>query len=823
MGMKPGDTIDRYRVERRVGDRDGWRVLLARDRVLTALHAVHVLCPQRAEDLILRHSVVSEARNLQGLRHPDVATVVEVLLKPGPAVVSRYVQGPNLEEFLRRLARPVPRGMLLKILLPVVAGVGAIHDHGCVHLDLQPSNIVLSPGPRDEVHPVVVGLGMAPVIRAEHRTGTPVSRTSMGKVAYMSPEGVLGTPRLDHRADIFALGAILYELVTGRPAFHGADPDDTRRLVVGGGYTPLSADLSPALVECIRRSLASDPADRFDSCRAFAATLRESASARRGGRLRRRGRRAPPDDEGRDLPGEDTAETSPACPASDQPGPDDPTVEPPPPEPADVSDQPAPEPEPEPEPEPPPDPAEELELDLSTAEEEDAPRRILTAAELTGKPLGRKYGYCPVCSACPPAEARFCPVCGTGLEIHASDFLVERSLRILAPPEAPRTSHFLVYLDVGGLERELPESVADGAGAGAALPGQVSPEITVYLRSAHLKVLPAAPLRVMLRDVPTIKLPLTSTLSEPPDAGPIRCAVDVYHCDECLYHATFDLPLEGEGGDTEHAVALRKVFPAFIARACRNATGRALAEAGGVPDIGRMPAPVSIPGFLLETVRTNSEYAAWIPRVFEAFLRYHVCILTSAVEGASLPDIQSLGDLREAFHRCLSQPGLDDLVEQLPYLADYRKLHYQQLTQSLVDYQLRVWQDAATFPSEEQCAELARMYRPKLNALLGGMVCQPDASTARLVVKDRAGEVLVMPGVPDDALAGLDAGALDSEVVYLWAGERLFPLSPAVQWQLCDKCGSRHVFLWAGRAGEEEIYTEVAGSCPLVQPADVVR
>jgi serine/threonine protein kinase len=811
VGMKPGDTIDRYRVERRVGDRDGWRVLLARDRVLTALHAVHVLSPQRAEDLILRHNFVSEARSLQGLRHPDVATVVEVLLRPGPAVVSRYVQGPNLEEFLRRLARPVPSGMLLKILLPVVAGVGAIHDHGRLHLDLQPSNIVLSPGPRDEVHPVVVGLGMAPVIRAEHRTGTPASRTSMGKVAYMSPEGVLGTPRLDHRADIFALGAILYELATGRPAFQGGAPDETMRLVVGGGYTPLSADLAPALVECIRRSLASDPADRFDSCLAFAATLRESASARRGGRLRRRGRRAPPEDDRRDLPGEDTAETQPA-PA--EAGPDAPTVEPDP--------DPEPVPVPDPVPPPPPEPDEELELDLATAEEEDAPRRILTAAELTGKPLGRKYGYCPVCSACPPAKARFCPVCGTGLEIHASDFLVERSLRIIAPPEAPRKGHFLVHLDVGGLERELPESVADGAGEGAALPGQVSPEITVYLRSAHLKVLPAAPLRVMLRDVPKIKLPLTATLSDPPAAGPIHCAVDVYHCDECLYHATFDLALEGEGGEGERAVPLRKVFPAFIARACRNATERALDEAGGIPDIGQMPAPVSIPGFLLETVRTNSEYAAWIPRVFEAFLRYHVCILTSAVEGADLPDIQSLGDLREAFHRCLAQPGLEDLIEQQPYLADYRKLHYQQLTQSLVDYQLRVWQDAGTFPSEEQCAELARMYRPKLNALLGGMVSQPDASTARLVVKGGGGDLLVMPAVPDTALAGLDADALEVEVVYLWAGERLFPLSPAVQWQLCDNCGSRHVFLWAGRAGDEDVYTEVAGSCPLVQPADVV-
>jgi len=471
-----------------------------------------------------------------------------------------------------------------------------------------------------------------------------------------------------------------------------------------------------------------------------------------------------------------------------------------------------------------PDPdAEELELDLATAEEVAGPGRLLSATELADKPLGRKYGYCPVCSACPPAEARFCPVCGTGLEIHASDFLVERNLRIIAPAEAPGEGHFLVHLDVGGLEREVPESVAAAAAEGVALPGQVSPEITVYLRSAHLKVLPAAPLRVTLRDVPSIKLPLTTTQASAPEQGPIRCAVDVYHCDEALYHGTFDLPLAGQGGEGDQSVRLSKVFPAFIARACSNATERALDEAGAAPDTGLMPAPVSIPGFLLETVRTNAEYAAWIPRVFEAFLRYHVCILTSVVEGADLPDVQSLSDLREAFHRCLDQPGIEELVEQQPYLADYRKLHYQQLTQSLVDYQLRVWQDSATFPSEEQCAELAHMYRPKLNALLGGMVSQPDASTARLVVKGGDGALLVMPGVPDDALAGLDADDLEGEVVYLWAGERLFPLAPAVQWQLCDKCGGRHVFLWAGRSGAEEFYTEVAGSCPLVQPADVVR
>ena len=963
--MKPGQIVDRYQIERRVGDRAGWRVFLARHRVLTALHVVHVLSPERAKDVAQRHAFLSEARHLQSLSHPNVASIVEVLAQPAPALVSRFAQGPNLEEFLRRLARPVPVEMLFRIMLPVTAGLGAAHRHGVLHLDLAPSNIILSPGPRDEVHPVIVGFGMAPVVQTEHRLGTPASRTRLGNVGCMSPEGVLGSPKLDQRADVFALGAILYELAAGRPAFQGSAKDDTMRLVVGGGYSPLTKTLPAPLVDCIRKALASEPDARYPDCGALGAALREAAPHKVARRQPRsegfneayssiREAAAP-----RSAPGPSPVSQALAEPDTD-PGPaaaepskppvvgpvttrppavveellppPPPPVEkeellPPPPPP--VEEEPLPPPPPpvdEEEPLPPPPPADddeepptrkveprarppkdvateslssastvmdesrefaiarlvtdeengtfqELELDPLTQEErppeeapveeapaEEAPAEeappeeaspefadeadppcddsvlpppppIVTASATSSLTVRPKYGYCPVCNACPPAEARFCPECGTGLELHVSDFLVERQLRVHVPACAPRNGFFHIRLDVGKMDRDLPPQLSetDGVEDGGAM--HAPSEIAVYIRSDVLAILPAAPLRIILRNVPSIKLPLTGRLeADAMDAaGPANLAVDVYYSDECLYHAAFEVPLASEStppSDEQVVVSLRKTFPAFIARACKVATERALAD-GTTLDVGRLPTPISIPGFLLQTVRTTCEYAAWIPRVFEAFLRYHLCILSSANDGEPLPELGSITALREAFHRALDGPGYSKLVDHLPYLADYRNLHYRQLTQSLVDYQLRVWNRPDLFPTREQCDELARMYRPKLDALLAAMVDRQNEAVARLVVRGEDDQLIVMPTISEGASKLVEVEALDPEIVYLWAGEHLLPLEPAVRWKVCERCGGRHVFLWSGRSEpsateDDDAYVEVAGSCPYVQPADLI-
>ncbi len=460
----------------------------------------------------------------------------------------------------------------------------------------------------------------------------------------------------------------------------------------------------------------------------------------------------------------------------------------------------------------------ELELDASMEQEAAAPPRVFRPS--ADAPLGPKYGFCPVCNALPPPEARFCTECGTGLEIHASDYFVERTIRATVPGAARRDGFFHVYLGVGDLERDVPDGLPGAEQAeGTGMPGQVPPEIVVYVRADLFEVLPHAPLRVLLRN--PVKLPLTVKLAAGQEGapGPGRCAVDVYYCDECLYQADFELPLEdaADAPDGEVVVYLRKLFPSFVARACQLATERIM-HGHTTPDVGRLPTPVSIPGYLMQNLRTMAEYAAWIPRVLEAFLRYHVCVMAAAGD-VELPSSDSLEDLREAFHRALTEPGVEELVQQLPYLKEYRKFHYQQLTRSLVDYQLRIWDEPAMFPNEDQCAELARTYRPKLDAVLSSMV-EMD-SLARLVVKGDDGQLMIMPAPAEDPATLFNADDFQAEVVYLWAGERLFPLEPLVRYQVCPRCGGRHVFLWAG--GGEEGYTEVPGSCPYVQPADLLR
>jgi len=953
--MKPGQIVGRYQIERRVGDRPGWRVFMARHRVMTALHVVHTLAPDQVKDVAHRHAFLSEARHLQSLSHPNIASIVDVLDQPVPALVSRFVQGPNLEEFLRRLARPVPLEMLLRIMLPVTAGLAAAHRHGVLHLDLAPSNIILSPGPRNEVHPVIVGFGMAPVVTAEHRTGTPASRTRMGRVACMSPEGVLGSPKLDPRSDVFSLGAILYELAMGRPAFQGSAKDDTMRLVVGGGYTPPAETLPPPLADCIRKALSSEQAARYQDCQQLGAALREVPTHKGAGKaptIAQLGEEyssireaaapmaapepshvsqalaepdtgppaaipepskppvvalleaaSPPAEEPQPPPQPVVEEEASRLTEDDEEEPPTRKIEPRPSSPDDVAveslssartlvdddreyaiaklvpeelgetfqeleldsmtqeeeppeaEEPAREPEAAAEPDEPevaaePEAAAEPEVaaepeaageqagptNADRSDEPDGacdtpPPPIVPSSSTTSQTIRPKYGYCPVCNACPPAEARFCPDCGTWLELHASDFLVERQLRVHVPAVAPRDGFFQIRLDVGKMERELPPQLAESEEEPDDDPMRAPPEIAVYVWSDVLAILPAAPLRVILRNVPSITLPLTARLEEDAaDApGPAHLAVDVYYSDECLYHASFELPLADAGAapaEEEVVVSLNKTFPAFIARACKIATTRALAG-GTSPDVGRLPTPISIPGYLLQTVRTKCEYAAWIPRVFQAFLQYHRCILAAAEGGEWLPGLGTITKLRDGFHEALEGPGYDELVEHLPYLADYRKLHYRQLTQSLVDYQLRVWNHPDRLPTTEQCDELARMYRPKLDALLAGMVGRAAEAVARLVVRGEDDQLIVMPTISDEAAGLIDVDALHPEVVYLWAGEQLLPLEPAVRWRVCDRCGGRHVFLWSGNSetaaeGEGDGYIEVAGSCPYVQPADLI-
>jgi serine/threonine-protein kinase len=281
----PGELLDgRYRVKAELGRGGFATVYLVEHVALGSEHAVKVLHPQLRDDADLRQRFLREGKIQAALRHPNVVAVTDVVVDPVPGLVLDYVQGETLDEYLQELGRPASAAEIGAILGPIVDAVETAHEAGVVHRDLKPENIILARrGPR--VVPTLTDFGIAKVQAAsglssasrETRVGT-----RMGTLQYASPEQIRGEP-VDARADIFALGAILYEMACGTPAFPDDNDYDLMRRIVDADYeSPLR--LNPAmgrpLARCIRDALEPDPERRTASCAVFKRGLLRGLASR---------------------------------------------------------------------------------------------------------------------------------------------------------------------------------------------------------------------------------------------------------------------------------------------------------------------------------------------------------------------------------------------------------------------------------------------------------------------------------------------------------------------------------------------------------------
>ncbi len=239
-----------------------------------------------------------EAQAQARVDHPGVCRVYEVGEVEGrPYIAMQEIVG----DTLNRTARELPLEERVRLVAQVADAVHAAHRIGLIHRDLKPGNILVAWG-EDGLHPYVVDFGLA---RDQHISGLTVSGSLSGTPGYMAPEQASGhETALDRRADIYSLGAVLYELIAGRlplPAGNLAEaivrllqeePEPLRRLVPA-----LPVDLETVVMKCLEK----DPARRYESSRAFAADLRrwldgEPVEARPAGavyRLRKRLQRHP--------------------------------------------------------------------------------------------------------------------------------------------------------------------------------------------------------------------------------------------------------------------------------------------------------------------------------------------------------------------------------------------------------------------------------------------------------------------------------------------------------------------------------------------------
>ncbi len=273
-------------------------VFRARQRDLDRIVAVKmILASHLASDDEVRR-FYGEARAAGGLRHPNIVGIHEVgQIDAQHYFAMDHVDGQSLAERLRQ--GPFDPDSAVACMTEVARAVQYLHDHGIVHRDLKPSNILLDA----ESTPYVTDFGLAKVFSADSAQ----TRTGMivGTPSYMAPEQAAGRPSdVTSRSDVYSLGAILYELLTGRPPFQHANPLDTLIEVIEGEPTlPTSLDRRiPHELELIcMRCLEKDPQRRYESAAAVADDLDrfrrgEPVAAQSSSllqRIRRWGRREP--------------------------------------------------------------------------------------------------------------------------------------------------------------------------------------------------------------------------------------------------------------------------------------------------------------------------------------------------------------------------------------------------------------------------------------------------------------------------------------------------------------------------------------------------
>jgi serine/threonine-protein kinase len=267
MPLSPGQEVDRYDVEAVLGQGGMAVVYRVRHRTLHTLHALKVLTMVSPG---VRKRLLQEGRVQAQLRHPNVVAVTDVLdVQGAPALLMEYVNGPALDQFLASQRPSLEQAEFL--FRGVVEGVAQAHALGIVHRDLKPANVLLA-----GMVPKVTDFGLAKAIRGEPGSGHTRTGATMGTPAYMAPEQIRNAKDVDARADVFALGALLYELVTGTLAFPQDDLLELFNAAAEGRYRPpreLVPDLPEHLERALTGALEPDRERRLPSCHALLAVL----------------------------------------------------------------------------------------------------------------------------------------------------------------------------------------------------------------------------------------------------------------------------------------------------------------------------------------------------------------------------------------------------------------------------------------------------------------------------------------------------------------------------------------------------------------------
>jgi serine/threonine-protein kinase len=278
--------LEKYELQQVLGHGGMATVYRARDRRLGRNVAVKIIHRHLRDDREIATRFVREARAVAKLHHPNIVEVFDV---SEPEETERYlvvelVEGPSLRRFLTDYG-PMPAEMAAALAIEVADGLEHAHLNGVIHRDIKPENVLIAgpsgslpPGaasgsPRRAGRVKITDFGIAKVLDAQGVTST---GQVLGSPSHMAPEQIEGA-EVTERADVFGLGVLVYECITGRLPFEGQNPAQVLRKVIEGRFISAERMLPTIGVELgriIDRALAHEPSERHESAAKFAAALR---------------------------------------------------------------------------------------------------------------------------------------------------------------------------------------------------------------------------------------------------------------------------------------------------------------------------------------------------------------------------------------------------------------------------------------------------------------------------------------------------------------------------------------------------------------------
>ena len=265
----------RYVVEREIG-RGGMAVVyLARDTKHDRLVAVKVLNPELGA-MLGAERFLSEIKTTATLHHPNLLPLFDSGEANGLLYyVMPFLEGESLRTRLER-EQQLPIEDAVRIATGIANALSYAHAHGVIHRDLKPENVLLQHG-----QPIVLDFGIALAVRNAAEGRRTQTGISVGTPQYMSPEQAAGEKHIDARADIYALGALTYEMLAGEAPHTGPSAQAIITKVMSAEPRPVTASrpsVPPYIASAVQRALARVPADRFPSAAEFARALEHNAA-----------------------------------------------------------------------------------------------------------------------------------------------------------------------------------------------------------------------------------------------------------------------------------------------------------------------------------------------------------------------------------------------------------------------------------------------------------------------------------------------------------------------------------------------------------------